>query len=709
MLSLPLEFKSDVKSEAITIIKLIIESSVDKIIIKAILLTDSSTINSLIKSRMDSKRFAIKVINSTEPHFFDNIVNIQPDLIFIRSMLACTDGLELCDRIRSHPALRLTRLIFISSNEVNREQAIDRRANKFLMLPFSKQELVRVVNPLFTELSKILLVDDSMTCRRLIRPSMEQEGYRVMEAGDGEEALEIIRKKKVDLIICDIDMPRMDGITLCRIVRQQEKLTMPVLLLSSKHTDKAIISGFNAGADDYIIKSDYSATRKIVIPELLSRVRRLLNATKGQGRPERVLLAEDSATILHTIKHALSIQGFKVDVATDGLYTWEKLNQEQYDLLIVDYEMPYVDGLELCTRIRQSSKFDELPIIIETSNYSAADQIKIRSIGIQAFITKPFSPDRLIAEVERVLAEARLSQHQRGMSHYLSDPTISRISGKNNHESIAEDKFRTILFSDIVQFTSLAESLSSRKVVDFLNLYFDQMVEQLIRHDATIDKFIGDGIFASFGLQDDGAYRAVSAAAAMLKTLPELRRITGLDIHTRIGIHSGHVILGDIGSRHHRRDFTLIGDNVNIASRLEGLSRKDGVLISHATYKMVKSKVKVLPTRPLKLKGIEKLIQAYLVTAIKPYPKEKTRLGRPFRKSFEPSYHPPAIKPESMISESLQAAKTAYSENLSSENLSSENLSSENYSLEIHSSENHKKENHNSKNYSSENRKSTAC
>ncbi|MCW8928965.1 MAG: response regulator, partial [Gammaproteobacteria bacterium] len=321
------------------------------------------------------------------------------------------------------------------------------------------------------------------------------------------------------------------------------------------------------------------------------------------------------------LKNSLKIQGFQVDIAEDGLSAWEKLNSNQYDLIITDYDMPYVDGLELCSRIRQSNKFDNLPIIIETSKDSKADQVKIRSIGIQAFITKPFSPDRLIAEVERVLAETRLKQHQSAMSHYLPDSAISHISAGNqkNSEPIAEDKFRTLLFSDIVQFTHTSGHLSSRKVVDFLNSYFDRMVEELMRFDATIDKFIGDGIFASFDLQEEGAFRAVCAAAAMLKALPELRKTTGLDIHMRIGIHSGHVISGDIGSRHSRRDFTLIGENVNIAARLEHLAKHDGILISHATYKMIQDRVTVVSTPPLKLKGIKEPIKAYLIKSIKSY------------------------------------------------------------------------------------------
>ncbi len=590
----------------------------DDYMIKVALLTDSSTVDGLISSLLDDERFCKKIIHSTAVDFFQQLIDYKPDLLFIRAMLSNMDGLSVCDSIRSHPSLRNARLVFISTNTLNREYAIDHRANTFLKVPFSRDDLYQVIQPLFDHKPKLLLVDDSKTCRSLVKPYLEQEGYEVIEAENGENALKIIREDKIDIIVSDVEMPVLDGITLCRIIRQQEKLSTPVLLLSSQQTDKAIIGGFNAGADDYIIKSDHSATHKVVIPELLSRIERLMNAQHSRGRPERILVAEDSPTMLHQLKTSLLIQGFRVDVAADGLSAWEKLNNNPYDLVITDYDMPYVDGLELCLRIRQSDQFEDLPIIIETSKDSKVEQVKIRSIGIQAFITKPFSPDRMVAEVERVLAESRLKNHQNALSHYLPDSTISHISTANKN-AIAEDKFRTLLFSDIVQFTKMSDQLSSRKVVDFLNTYFDRMVEELILFNATIDKFIGDGIFASFDLQEVGAFQAICAAAAMLKALPELRKSTGLDVHMRIGIHSGHVILGDIGSRHSRRDFTLIGDNVNIASRLEHLAKRDGILISHATYKMVKDRVTVIPTSPLKLKGIKEPVQAYLIKSIKSY------------------------------------------------------------------------------------------
>ncbi len=600
----------------------------NKPVINAVLLTDSPTIDGLITSLLDDVRFNVRAIHSSEKSYFQKLIACKPQLIFIRAMLSNMDGLSVCDSIRSHPELRRARLVFISTDTLNRESAIDHRANEFLQVPFSRDDLSRVVDPLLEQKTRLLLVDDSKTCRRLVKPSLELEGYDVIEARNGEEALKIIRSIDIDIIVSDVDMPVLDGVTLCRIIRQQEKLSVPILLLSSLQTDKAIIGGFNAGADDYIIKSDHSANHKVVLPELLSRVQRLMNAKNSQGRPEHILVAEDSSTMLHQLQNSLTIQGFQVDTSTDGLSAWEKLNRKHYDLVITDYDMPYIDGLELCSRIRQSNKFENLPIIIETSKNSRVEQVKIRSMGIQAFITKPFSPDRMIAEVERVLAETRLKNNQNAMRYYLPDATVSHISASNkNTIPKAEDKFRTLLFSDIVQFTHMSDQLSSRKVVDFLNTYFDRMVEELMLFNATIDKFIGDGIFASFGEQEDGAFRSVCAAAAMLKALPELRKTTGLNVHMRIGIHSGHVILGDIGSRHARRDFTLIGDNVNIANRLEHLAKHDGILISHATYKMIQDRITVIPTPLLKLKGIKEPVRAYLVKSIKSYHSYSKKMG----------------------------------------------------------------------------------
>jgi len=239
----------------------------DNDVIKVALLTDSSTVDGMITALLDAGRFNIKSLHSGEAYFFQKLIEYKPQLIFIRAMLSNMDGLSLCDRIRSHHNLREARLIFISTDQLNRESAIDHRANDFLQVPFSRSDIESVVAPLLEKKIKLLLVDDSKVSRKLIKPALEMENYDVIEAGNGEEALKLIRSINIDIIVSDVEMPVLDGVTLCRIIRQQEKLSTPILLLSSLNTDKAIMGGFNAGADDYIIKSDHSATHKIVLPE----------------------------------------------------------------------------------------------------------------------------------------------------------------------------------------------------------------------------------------------------------------------------------------------------------------------------------------------------------------------------------------------------------------------------------------------------------
>ncbi len=148
----------------------------------------------------------------------------------------------------------------------------------------------------------------------------------------------------------------------------------------------------------------------------------------------------------------------------------------------------------------------------------------------------------------------------------------------------------------------MCENLTSHEVVSLLNVYFDKMVEILYRYDASIDKFIGDTIMALFGRVEDSAHRAVCAGMEMVSALDTVRKQTGIDILMRVGINSGHVILGDIGSLLYRRDFTVIGDNVNTAQRFESNADIDGVLISKTTYNLLEGIIDANP-KELTLKG----------------------------------------------------------------------------------------------------------
>ena len=177
----------------------------------------------------------------------------------------------------------------------------------------------------------------------------------------------------------------------------------------------------------------------------------------------------------------------------------------------------------------------------------------------------------------------------------------------------------TVLISDIRNFTSMSEKLSPEEVVDFLNEYFAEMVQVVTKYEGTLDKFIGDAILTVFGVpipQGNDAVRAVYAALEMREKLSlfnEKRISKGQkEINIGIAIHTGDVVAGNIGSEV-RMEYTVIGDTVNLTSRLEKLNKEFGttILITKNTYDFVKDRVEVREIPPVTVRGKENSIQIY--------------------------------------------------------------------------------------------------
>ncbi|MEW6657627.1 MAG: adenylate/guanylate cyclase domain-containing protein [Thermodesulfobacteriota bacterium] len=197
-------------------------------------------------------------------------------------------------------------------------------------------------------------------------------------------------------------------------------------------------------------------------------------------------------------------------------------------------------------------------------------------------------------------------------SEILNNPGLLQLGG--------ERRKVTVLFADIKGFTALSEKMEPEKVVEVLNTFFTEMVELVFQHQGTLDKFLGDALMVDFGVPVEipqASAQAVACALAMHRRLQEMRDqgltpIQGM----RIGINTGEAIVGNIGSQK-RMDFTVIGDAVNVAARLQELTKEleADTLVSEATFREVEGQFSFQTVPPVRLRGRKETTAVYRLTA----------------------------------------------------------------------------------------------
>ena len=229
--------------------------------------------------------------------------------------------------------------------------------------------------------------------------------------------------------------------------------------------------------------------------------------------------------------------------------------------------------------------------------------------------------------VEKAALRDGLRREKEVRSHlarYASPAVVDRIVEQSElaARGMAADECEvTVLFADLTGFTAMAESMEPPQVVQMLNSVFERLTEVIFEFEGTLDKFRGDGLMAFFGAplpMPDHAHRAVAAALRMLELLSDVNAYSspGRRLAMRIGINSGPVVVGDIGSPQ-RKDYTVIGDTVNTASRLESsVARPGDVVIGPATRDQLDDAFRCQPLEETALKGKRERIRPYLVLGV---------------------------------------------------------------------------------------------
>lgn len=311
----------------------------------------------------------------------------------------------------------------------------------------------------------------------------------------------------------------------------------------------------------------------------------------------KLLLVDDEADILDSLKRTFRLT-YQVFTANSGIEGIELLKAERFDLIMCDQKMPNITG-DKVLKFALETQPDAVRILL--TGYSDMESL-VRSVNeasIYKYLTKPWEPEDLKMTVARALEHQRevFSHHKTNQVLQQTVQAYERFVPKQflqllNIDSIINIKLgnqtertMTILFSDIRNFTLLSESMSPRENFNFINSYLSWVEPVIEQHQGFIDKYIGDAIMALFPDSPDDALRSAIAMLKQLLTYNQYRNNSGYrPVKIGLGLNTGMVMLGTIGGEK-RMDGTVISDAVNLASRLEGMTKtyETPLLISEHT------------------------------------------------------------------------------------------------------------------------------
>lgn len=285
--------------------------------------------------------------------------------------------------------------------------------------------------------------------------------------------------------------------------------------------------------------------------------------------------------------------------AGNGRLALEKLSENQdIDLILSDINMPEMDGLTLLSKINEQNSLLRTVII---SAYGDMQNIRsAMNLGAFDFVTKPIDFNDLELTVEKTLKDVKQMKdtleavrENNILKMYVDQTVLNFMSSKEYEKSLAKNETidATVAFIDICGFTSISENEIPDNVVKLLNNYFEIIVQQIINQKGHVDKFIGDAVMAIFRGEYhlDRAVDACLAVVAEIEKCPPFSEKVSFTPHVAIGINSGEMISGNIGSASLRRlDYTVIGDTVNTAQRLQGIAGPGEIIISKEGYEKIK-------------------------------------------------------------------------------------------------------------------------
>ena len=405
------------------------------------------------------------------------------------------------------------------------------------------------------------------------------------------------------------------------LVADLDKLLGEAALLLDRIDGLVTFSGADAPSSDGTgaAATEASAPARM-LESLLKAVRPIVanESDRAAVQPSRILVVDDNASNRDLLSRRLQRQGHTVLQAEDGAIALALVEKEALDLVLLDLMMPGISGYDVLALLKSDPRFREIPVIMISALTELDSIVRCIEAGADDYLAKPFDPVLLRARVGSSLEKKHLRDRERAMVEALRiekeryEKLLLNILPKEivarlqSGETVIANQLSnvTILFADLVSFTKLSSRLSAGDLVRLLNGLFSEFDGLALHLGVEKIKTLGDAYMVASGLPEpraDHAHAVADMALAMIQTVERMNCGLPTPLQMRIGIHSGDVVAGVIGT--HKFVYDIWGDAVNIASRMESYSLPNRIQISAATHRCLHESFRLEPHGSVDVKG----------------------------------------------------------------------------------------------------------
>jgi adenylate cyclase len=332
----------------------------------------------------------------------------------------------------------------------------------------------------------------------------------------------------------------------------------------------------------------------------------------------RILVVDDNASNRDVLERRLVRDGHQIVTAATGTSALELVGKETFDLILLDLIMPEMSGFQVLRRLKAAEHTSHIPVIVISVLDELDSVVRCIEAGAEDYLTKPLNPILLRARIAASLEKKWLRDREKKFVSDLQQEKArsetlllnilppSIVKRMRNGEMVIADSVAeaTILFCDLVGFTTLSAELTAGRIIDFLTRIFSAFDGLAAEHGVEKIKTIGDAYMAAAGIpeaQSDHADRIAALAPRMLEAVSAIAEATELKVQARIGIHTGPITAGVIGT--HKFVYDVWGDTVNTASRMESYSLPGRIQVSAATRAALGDRFKLERRGMIEIKG----------------------------------------------------------------------------------------------------------